>query len=125
MIGSRGEQVGFRAGYVQVSNRGVQIDLTFVAGDIGVQCANPGAGGSEGVDLDGAVGVGFEKRTVHLGVHQDRLPRHAGGGRHGGGLSFDREVGCLVLQIDGAGGGGGQLARGDVELVWPDYPAGR
>ena len=54
-----GEQVGLRTGYVQVSNRGVQIDLTFVAGDIGVQCANPSAGGSEGVDLYGAVGCGL------------------------------------------------------------------
>ena len=40
-----GEQVGFRARYVQVSDRGVQIDLTGVASDVGVQRADPGTGG--------------------------------------------------------------------------------
>ncbi len=119
-----GEQVGFRAGYVKVSNRGVQIDLTFVAGDVGVQRTDPGTGRGKGANLDRAVGVGFEKRTVHLGVHQDRLPGHAWGGRHGGGLGFDRQVGSLVLQVDGAGGGSRQLARGDANLCRRDCLGG-
>ena len=53
---------------------------------------------------------------MHLGVHQDRLPGHARGGRHGGGLGFDRQVGCLVLQVDGAVGGSRQLPRSDANL---------
>ena len=31
-------------------------------------------------------------------------------------MSFDREVGCLVLQIDGADDCGAQLARSEVKL---------
>ena len=45
VIGSAANRSGFGAGYVQVSNRGVQIDLTGVADDVGVQSADPGAGG--------------------------------------------------------------------------------
>ena len=59
---------------------------------------------------------------MDLGVHQDRLPGHARGGRHGGSLGFDREVGCLVLQIEGADGGGRQWARGKAELCSQTIP---
>ena len=48
------------------------------------------------VDPDGAVGVGFDERPMHRGVHQDRLPGNAGGGRHRRRARLDREVGGLM-----------------------------
>ena len=58
--------------------------------------ADPGAGGVQGVDLDGAVRVRLGERPVHRGIHQDGLPGNAGGGRHRRSLRLDRQVGGLM-----------------------------
>ena len=71
---------------------------------------------SSGCDVDGAVGVWRGERTMHLGVDQDRLPGHAGGGCHRRGLGLYGEIGRLMVEVDGAGSGCRQLAGVDAEL---------